>query len=85
MPRVEEASCRSSASWSLLLSGDSQKSQLTKHAQIVAIGPMLDDLSITEPVPVHVCHFEPFAGLKANLIWEHFYENDNRARSTKQL
>ncbi len=30
-------------------------------------------------------HFEPFAGLKANLIWEHFYENDNRTRSTKQL
>jgi iron complex outermembrane receptor protein len=30
-------------------------------------------------------HFEPFAGLKANLVWEHFYENDNRARSTKQL
>jgi outer membrane receptor protein involved in Fe transport len=30
-------------------------------------------------------HFEPFAGLKANLVWEHFYENDDRARSTKQL
>ena len=30
-------------------------------------------------------HFEPIDGLKANLIWEHFAEDDNRARSTKQL
>jgi outer membrane receptor protein involved in Fe transport len=30
-------------------------------------------------------HFEPIAGLSANLIWDHFYENDNRARSSKQL
>lgn len=30
-------------------------------------------------------HFEPFANFKANLIWEHFSEDDNRARSTKQL
>ncbi len=30
-------------------------------------------------------HFEPFDGLKANLVWEHFWENDDRARSIKQL
>ena len=30
-------------------------------------------------------HFKPFEGLTANLIWEHFWENDNRARSIKQL
>jgi len=29
--------------------------------------------------------FRPIEGLKADLIWEHFWENDNRARSTKQL
>src|SRR6185312_2184365 len=29
--------------------------------------------------------FKPFEGLKADLIWEHFWENDNRARSIKQL
>jgi outer membrane receptor protein involved in Fe transport len=30
-------------------------------------------------------HFEPVEKLKADLVWEHFYENDDRARSTKQL
>ncbi len=30
-------------------------------------------------------HFQPIESLKADLIWEHFFENDNRARSTKQL
>lgn len=30
-------------------------------------------------------HFEPFADFKGDLIWEHFSEDDNRARSTKQL
>ncbi|HEY1961594.1 MAG TPA: TonB-dependent receptor [Rhizomicrobium sp.] len=29
--------------------------------------------------------FKPFEGLKADLIWEHFNEDDNRGRSTKQL
>jgi len=29
--------------------------------------------------------FKPVEGLKADLIWEHFSEDDNRARSTKQL
>jgi len=29
--------------------------------------------------------FKPSEDLKANLVWEHFYENDDRARSTKQL
>jgi outer membrane receptor protein involved in Fe transport len=29
--------------------------------------------------------YKPFEGLKADLVWEHFWENDNRARSTKQL
>ena len=29
--------------------------------------------------------FKPFEGLKADLVWEHFWENDNRARSIKQL
>ncbi|HWA04862.1 MAG TPA: TonB-dependent receptor [Rhizomicrobium sp.] len=29
--------------------------------------------------------FKPLEGLKADLVWEHFWENDNRARSTKQL
>jgi outer membrane receptor protein involved in Fe transport len=30
-------------------------------------------------------HYEPLARLKADLIWEHFGEDDDRARSTKQL
>lgn len=29
--------------------------------------------------------FKPFEGLKADLVWEHFWENDDRARSIKQL
>jgi len=30
-------------------------------------------------------HYEPTAQFKADLVYEHFWENDNRARSTKQL
>jgi outer membrane receptor protein involved in Fe transport len=30
-------------------------------------------------------HFEPVEALKADLIWEHFQEDDDRARSSKQL
>jgi outer membrane receptor protein involved in Fe transport len=29
--------------------------------------------------------YKPIEGLKANLVWEHFFENDDRARSIKQL
>lgn len=29
--------------------------------------------------------YQPREDLKADLVWEHFWENDNRARSTKQL
>uniref|UniRef100_B0SXL2 TonB-dependent receptor n=1 Tax=Caulobacter sp. (strain K31) TaxID=366602 RepID=B0SXL2_CAUSK len=29
--------------------------------------------------------FKPAESVRANLVWEHFSENDNRARSTKQL
>ncbi len=29
--------------------------------------------------------YKPTENLKADLVWEHFYENDDRARSTKQL
>ena len=29
--------------------------------------------------------YKPIEGLKADLIWEHFQENDNRVRSSKQL
>ncbi len=30
-------------------------------------------------------HFEPIEKLKGDLVWEHFSEDDDRARSTKQL
>jgi iron complex outermembrane receptor protein len=29
--------------------------------------------------------FRPFDGLQANIVWEHFQENDDRLRSSKQL
>ena len=39
-----------------------KETQLAQHAEVVAVGVMLDDFSIAQHVPVHVGHCEPFSG-----------------------